>query len=138
VSPRGELFLGIIAFATLITAIIQVGVLVAAGLLARRLTKLTERVERELKPVFVHLDNIGREASRTAALATAQVERIDQLLADVVRRTEATMDSVQNAVAIPIREASALLAGLRAVMSTLRQGRPSRSRRSDDEDALFI
>lgn len=137
-SSRAELFLGIIAFATLITAIIQVGVLIAAGLLARRLTKLTERIERELKPVFVHLDNIGREASRTAALATAQVERVDQLLADVVRRTEATMDSVQSAVAIPIREVSALLAGFRAVVSTLRRGAPSRSRRGDDEDALFI
>lgn len=137
-SPRGELFLGIIAFATLITAIIQVGVLVAAGLLARRLTRLTERVEREMKPVFVHLDNIGKEASRAAALATAQVERVDQLMADVVRRTEATMDSVQTAVSIPVREASALLAGFRAIVSTIRQVRGSRPRRADDEDALFI
>jgi hypothetical protein len=138
VSPRGELFLGIIAFATLITAIIQIGVLVAAGLLARRLTMLPDRVEREVKPLFAHLDNIGREATRAATLATAQVERVDQLFADVVRRTGETMDTVQGAIAVPAREASAVIAGFRAIVATLRQARPTRGRRADDEDALFI
>ena len=53
-SGRAELFLAIIAFATLATAVVQIGVLVAAGLMARRLLQLTERVEREMKPVFGH------------------------------------------------------------------------------------
>ena len=137
-SPRAELFLGIIAVATLISAIIQVGVLVAAGLLARRLTRLTERLEREIGPVFAHLDAIGREASRAASLATAQVERVDVLFGDVARRADETMNSVQHALSMPAREVSALLAGFRAIFQSLRQARPGRGRRTDDEDALFI
>ena len=72
-SDRAELFLGIIAAATLITAILQVGVLVAAGLLARRLQRLIGRAEAELKPLFDHLNAIGRDASRAASLATAKL-----------------------------------------------------------------
>lgn len=138
-SGRAELFLGIIAFATLATALVQIGVLVAAGLVAKRLARLTERVERDLKPIFGHLDAIGRDASRAASLASAQVERVDQLFGDAASRLEETMNLVQSAVATPVREAAAVLAGFRAVMSVLRQPRSSRPRgRNDDEDALFI
>ena len=137
-SSRAELFLGIIAVTTLVTAIIQVVVLVAAGLLARRLTRLTERIEREISPVFAHLDAIGRDAAKAAAMASAQVERVDALFADVARRADETMNSVQHALTAPAREASALLAGFRAVINSIRQARPGRSRRTDDEDALFI
>ena len=138
-SGRAELFLAIIAFATLATAVVQIGVLVVAGLLARRLLQLTERVEREMKPVFGHLDAIGRDAARATALAAQQVERADRLLGDVANRVEETMGAVQNAVNAPAREMSALMVGLRAALDVLRQTRQNRPRsRGDDEDALFI
>jgi hypothetical protein len=139
VSGRAELFLAIIAFATLATAVVQIGVLVAAGLMARRLLQLTERVEREMKPVFGHLDAIGRDAARATSLAAQQVERADRLLGDVANRVEETMGAVQNAVNAPAREMSALMVGLRAALDVLRQTRQNRPRgRGDDEDALFI
>ena len=138
-SGRTELFLGIIAFATLATAIVQIAVLVAAGLLARRLSQLTARVEREMKPIFGHLDAIGRDAARATSLAAQQVERADRLLGDVANRVEETMGAVQQAVNVPAREMSALMVGLRTALSVLRQPRQSRPRgRGDDEDALFI
>lgn len=136
-STRAEIFLGIIAFASLATALVQIGVLVAAGLLARRLARLTERVEQDLKPVVAHLDTIGREAARAASLATKQVERVDLLFSDVVQRLDETMNTVQSAVTVPAREASALLAGLRAIIGSIRQARRPRGR-NEDEDALFI
>ena len=49
-------FLGIIAVATLATAIVQVGVCVAAGLLTRRLGRLVDEVEREVKPILGHVN----------------------------------------------------------------------------------
>ena len=138
-SGRTELFLGIIAFATLATAIVQIAVLVAAGLLARRLSQLTARVEREMKPIFGHLDAIGRDAARATSLAAQQVERADRLLGDVANRVEETMGAVQQAVNVPAREMSALMVGLRTALGVLRQPRQSRPRgRGDDEDALFI
>ena len=61
----------------------QIGVLVAAGRLARRVERLLDQFDRELKPLFDHLNAIGRDASRAAALATAQVERADRLFTDL-------------------------------------------------------
>lgn len=134
-------WLGVIAVATLLIAIVQIGVLVAAGLLARRVARLAENLEHQVKPVFQHLDTIGREASRAAALATVQVERADRLFADVTGRVEQGLDSVQSAMSIPARESAALLSAFRAAFSVFKNPPPSarRSRtRGDDEDALFI
>ena len=63
-SVWSEVFLGVIAVATLAMAIAQVGVFIAASLLARRVARLMDQVERELKPAFGHVNAIGRDASR--------------------------------------------------------------------------
>jgi hypothetical protein len=140
VSVWTDIFLGVIAVATLITSILQVGVLVAAGRLAMRLMRLVDRLEREMKPLFGHLDAIGRDAARATSLAAAQVERADGLFADLAQRAESAMDSVQRAAGMPAREGAAILAGFRAALSTLRtmQGTRPRRARGEDEDALFV
>lgn len=137
-SVWGEVFLGIIALATLVTATMQIGVLLAAGRLARRVERLTERVDRELTPLFGHLNQIGQDAARAAGHATAQVERVDKLVGDAVQRLEQALDTVQAAVTVPAREGAALLAGFRAVLQSIRTARANRPRHADDEDALFI
>lgn len=134
-----DIFLGIIAVTTAITAIVQIGVLVAAGRLVMRVMRLTDRVEHEMKPLFRHLDSIGHDAARAASVAAAQVDRADGLFADVASRVVHAMDVVQNAAGAPAREGAAVMAGLRAAMSTLRNSRVNRNRsRSEDENALFI
>ena len=137
-STWGHVFLGIIAVATLSTAIVQIALLLAAARLARRLAHLTDAFEHQIRPVLAHLDSIGREASRATALASQQVERVDLVFADLTARLEDTMDTVQGALAAPLREGSALLAGVRAVFGSLKAPRPSSRHRGDDEDALFI
>jgi hypothetical protein len=139
VSGRAELFLGIIAVATLATAIVQVGVLIAAGLLARRLQRLVDTGERELKPLLEHLNAIGRDASRAASLATAQVERADRLFADVAQRVEQILSLIQSVVTGPVREGAAVMSAIRAILSFLHDTRAGRrAARSEDEDALFV
>ena len=49
-------FLGIIAVATLATAVIQIAVLIAAGMLTKRLGRLADQVERELTPLLASLN----------------------------------------------------------------------------------
>jgi hypothetical protein len=71
----GEVFLGVIAVATLAMAIVQVGVIVAAGRLARRVEELADRLEQDVKPLFGHLNAIGRDAPRAAAPNCAQPGR---------------------------------------------------------------
>jgi hypothetical protein len=134
------MFLGIIAVAVLAIALAQIGVVVAAGLAARRVAKLTETVEQELKPLFGHLNAIGRDMSRAASLATVQVERADRLFGDVANRLEQGLNSVQASMEAPAREGRALLSGFKAALQAIREMRQNgRSQpRGDDEDALFI
>jgi hypothetical protein len=141
VNDSTNTWLGVIAIATLLIAIVQVGVLVVAGLLARRVAKLAHDLEQQAKPILSHLDAIGREASRAAALATVQVERADRLFADVAQRFEQTLAAVDASIGGPAREGRALLSGFRAAFQALRELRRDgrgRQGRGDDEDALFI
>jgi hypothetical protein len=139
VSRWGEIFLGVIALATLVMAIGQVALMVTAGRLARRLARVADVLDHELKPLFAQLNAVARDASRAASLATAQVERADRLFGDLVSRFEATLNALQQAVAVPLRQGPALLAAFRAVMAVFRDFRGrGRGGRPDDEDALFI
>ena len=131
-------FLGIIAAATVTMAIVQVGVIVVAGRLARRVDRLADQVDRELKPFFEHLNAVGRDASRAASLAAAQVERADRLFGDAAYRIDQTLATIQAAIIAPAREGAAVVSGFRAAIAAIRELRAARGRRSDDEDALFI
>ena len=136
-----DVFLGIIAVATLTIAIVQIGVIVAAGRLARRIDSLAEQFERDVKPLFGHLDAIGRDASHAAALAAAQVERADQLFADVALRIEQGLNTVQSTLGVPAREGRALLSAFKAAIHAIRDLRHNaraRQAHAEDEDALFI
>jgi hypothetical protein len=141
VSERGEIFLGIIAVATVALAIGQIWVMFVAGLAVRRATKMIATIEEELRPIFGHVNTIARDASRAAALATAQVERADQLFADLAVRVERAMNEVQASVGRPAREGRALVSAFKAAFQAIREMRHSgrgRQARSEDEDALFI
>jgi hypothetical protein len=141
VSRWTDVFLGVMAVATLATAIVQIAVIVAAGRMARRVERLVNQFEQDVKPLFGHLNAIGRDAARAAALATAQVERADKLFGDVAFRVEKVLSGVQATMDAPAREGRALLsafrAGLQAVRELRQKGR-GRQGRGDDEDALFI
>ena len=138
-SPWSQIFLGVIAGATLITALVQIGVLIAAARLTKRAEQLAEKVEREIRPTFDHLNQIGRDTSRAVALATAQIERADRLFTDLSKRVEETVSGFQATVAGPARNGMALFSALRAALEVIRAARRrGGSRHGDDEDALFI
>jgi len=140
VSQSSDAFLGTIAAATLIMAIAQLGVLIAAGLLARRVYRLLAQVERDLRPAFDSVNAIARDASRAVALATAQVERADQLLGSAALQVETALAGLQASLGVPAREGRALLNALRAALDAIREARqnPRARRRTEEDDALFI
>ena len=134
-------FLGVIAAATLATAIIQIAVIVAAGRLARRVERLADELEREVKPLFGHLNAIGRDAARAASLASLQVERADRLFADLAGRVDTALNGLQVAIGKPASEGRALLSAFKAAIQALkdaRRGSRARQGGGEDEDALFI
>jgi hypothetical protein len=132
-----NIWLGIIAVATLLMALIQVGIIVAGAILARRVGALSTKVERELQPLMERVNAIGADAARISALATQQVERADALFADVTRRVDTTLAVVQNAVVAPAREGMAIVSALKATVSAVRR-KPRRPNGRDEDDPLFI
>ena len=51
-SDTGELFLGIIAFAVMIMALIQVGAIFAGMRLAKRVDQLATQLDQDIKPLL--------------------------------------------------------------------------------------
>src|SRR5258708_14510945 len=115
-----DVFLGVIAVATLAIGGAQIGVIIAAGLMARRVGRMVDQLERDVRPLFGHLDAIGSDASRAVALAAAQVERADKLFTDVAVRIEQTMNVVQDSIGGPARGGRALMGAFRAAPHALR------------------
>lgn len=136
-----ELFLGIIAAATLAMALIQISVIVYGWMLARRLSRLVAQIEQEMKPLADSLNAMARDAARATAVAADRVERIDKLFGDLTARIEQTASALQHAVVTPLRDGAAVMAGVRTALEVFREltRRPGTSRtRTEDEDALFI
>lgn len=132
-------FLGVIAAATLLMALLQVGAVLALARVARRIERIADEVHHEIKPLIARAHGIAEDAQRAASLAAAQAERVDALLAEVSRRIDETAAIVQRAIVTPAREGLALMAGLKAGLALLRGTRPAGSAgRFDEEDALFI
>lgn len=150
-SDWSVIFLGIIALATLLMAAIQVGVIIIGARIAKRLEATVGRLEQEIKPVIAdikpviaNVQAISGEAARISQLATAQVERVDQLVADFSQRADQTMALVQQAIVTPAREGAALFGAVRSTLAAIRglktngHGRQRPPRGVEEDDALFI
>ena len=132
-------FLGVIAVATLITAVLQIGLIVYTGRLMRRLTAVVDELQRELKPLLASAHAIGRDAARAASLAVSQMERVDQLFASIAARVEAAAAALQDTILGPARDGKALWTALLAAIAALRHFRRSRQEKRPEEDpSLFI
>ena len=138
---EATLFLGIIAIATAMTALLQLGAVVYLVRMGKRVTALSDRVERDLGPLVEQLRSVTLEANRAASLAVAQLERADRLFASFSARADETMTLAQQSIVRPLREGTALIAGIRAGIAALRDvWGPRRTPRQpvEEEDALFI
>ena len=157
-----DLFLGIIAGATLLMALIQVGAIVAILKIARQAQETLASVQRDVKPllaranemaakasemadearpILAKANEVAAEASRTAAIATAQAQKVDQLVTILSRRVDETSSVIQQALMMPAREAIAIVAAIKAALGAFRgfndfRGRTGRP--TDEEDPLFI
>jgi uncharacterized protein YoxC len=154
VIESGQLFLGIIAVATLLMALIQIGAIIAAAKVARQAQEALGRaqlaittaqqtissVREEIRPLIAKAHALADEASKTVALASAQAGKVDRMVTDLSHKVEETSAIVQQAIVRPAREGLAIVAALKAGLSVLRAGHDWRRRasRPEEEDPLFI
>lgn len=140
-----DVWLAVIALGVAVMAAIQVGAIVLGVRLAKRVDQLTIQIEHDVKPLIRNLTEMTAEASRAAALATQQVERVDRLFGDLAATTERTVQIAAQLVGGPAKNGFALFSAARAAFSAFRDLRGAASRRrqsyrssQDDEESLFI
>ena len=143
-TDTGELFLGIIAFAVLIMALIQVGAIFAGLRLAKRVDQLATQLDQEIKPLIANLTAMSSEAARAAALAAKQAERLDRVFGEMVQRVDVTLAAAQEFVTGPARQGMAIMSAVKTVIDTFRGLREASRRRTasrpavEEEESLFI
>ena len=138
-----DLFLGIIAVAVLVMAMIQVAAMVFATRAARRVGDAVTRFERDVKPIVANLQVMSSEAARASTVAAAQVQRAEQLITDLTARVDRTAAILQSSIVAPAREGFAVVQGIIAAFAALRGGSrptepPKRPAPAEEEDPLFI
>lgn len=133
-----EVWLGVIAAAVLVMAVVQVLVVLQLARVARETSAATRDLRKELSPLIAKAHKVADDAGRVSALALTQMERVDRVLDSTAARVDETLQTVQDALISPVRQGAAVMAGLRAALAVFR-ARQDRGRYGrDDEDALFI
>ena len=131
-------FLGVIAFALVAMAAAQLALALAMMRAVRHVSQTVDDLRRDVRPLVEKANQIAVDASKVAALAVAQAERVDQLMRSASARIDETFGVVQGAVIGPIRQGTALLAALRAGFGAVRSWQGHRHVSRDDEDPLFV
>jgi BMFP domain-containing protein YqiC len=143
-----EVFLGIIAIAVAVMAIIQVAAIVFAARAARSVGEAVSQFQEDVRPIVANLQTLSTDAARAAASAAAQVERAQKTVEAVLNRVdlvgarvEQTVQMLHNGILAPAREGYAVMQAIRAIFSPSRSSRQaprSRPVSAEEEDALFI
>jgi hypothetical protein len=116
-----EVFLGVIAVATLVMALIQVCLVIAGIIAVKRLHDMLLRVENTMKPVLAHVDELVMDATASVAAVRVQIDRVEQQAVQVLKRTDQAVQRVQDYLVAPAREGMALAAGARALFGAFRE-----------------
>ena len=130
-------YLGVMAFALVIMAAVQIGLIVVALRLGKQLSATMEEIRREVRPLVEKAHRISDDAARATSLAVAQIEKVNTLLSTTTTRVSETLGLVQHAVVEPVRQGAAVAAAVRAALTAFRSWRGSQQAREDD-DALFV
>ena len=135
-----QAFLGVIAVATALMALMQIGTLVVLARVAVQVRDVVATLNQDIRPLIARASAIADEAQKTATIAAAQAQKIDRLVTDLARRVDETSLVVQQAIIKPAREGMAIVAALKAGFGALKGMREMRGRHGgvEDEDALFI
>jgi hypothetical protein len=63
--------------------------------------RFVDDLDRDIMPIIGHLNSVSRDASRAAALAVSQVERVDALVSDVASKIDQTITTIHSAIVTP-------------------------------------
>jgi hypothetical protein len=133
-----EVWLGVIAVAVLIMALVQVVVGLQLLKVAKDAAVTMQEFRTEVRPLIQKAHKVADDAGRVSAMALTQVERVDQLMATTALRIDDTLQIVQESLIAPVKQGAAVMAGLKAAIAVFRARQDKGRYGRDDEDALFI
>ncbi|OFW04018.1 MAG: hypothetical protein A3G20_07305 [Acidobacteria bacterium RIFCSPLOWO2_12_FULL_59_11] len=99
--------------------------------ISTNLVEITQQVKNQAH----RLDSMLTDASDRAHL---QLIRLDQLLSNTLARVEETTEVIQHSILVPVRELSAVLAGVRTALDFLFRRNKSGMERATQDEELFI
>ena len=114
------LLLSVIAAATVIMAVVQIGVVVFAAKLAKRVSRLVDVIEHEIKPTLARVDAVSSDVARVTSLASNQAERLDQITSQLIEKIDDILTVADRSVFAPLKQGAGFLCGLRAAFSAFR------------------
>ncbi|HIM14508.1 MAG TPA: hypothetical protein EYM31_01950 [Acidobacteria bacterium] len=114
------LLLSVIATATVIMAVVQIGVVVFAARLAKRVSRLVDVIEHEIKPTLARVDAVSSDVARVTSLASNQAERLDQITSQLIEKIDEILTVADRSVFAPLKQGAGFLFGLRAALSAFR------------------
>jgi hypothetical protein len=143
----GLVFLGVIAFASLVQGAFLVGLALGGLRLARRMGEIQKSVESEIRPALDDVSRLTRNLAAVSEIATGQAHRLESLVVHTVSRVEEARTQVRSAIDHPLgsfRDVGAILKGFRRGLDVyqrlggLSAQRQGSSRRYAEDEHLFI
>jgi hypothetical protein len=138
VTDWAVVFLGVMAVSLTVMTAIQIGLIIVGIRVARQVGVAVDDLRREIRPLSEKVNRIADDTARATSLVVLQVERLDQLMASTATRVEEILGILQAFASGPLRQGTAALAAVRAVMSIVRDWKGRRPTARDDEDPLFV
>ena len=126
------LLLSVIAVATVIIAVVQIGVVIFAVRLAKRLSRLVDVVEHEIRPTLARVDAVSSDVARVTSLASNQADRLDQITSHLIDKIVEILTAADRSVFAPLKQGAGFLFGLRAALSAFR-GESLQSKPASDD-----
>lgn len=137
-SDAGVVWLAVIAISVAVMALIQIVVLIAIARLALQAVRGVKELRSEIRPLIDKVNRVADDARAMSARAVAQFDRLETLVGTTAARVDDTLGAIHNIVTGPLRQGSAILAGIRAVMSSFGRRSDRHRHTRDDEDPLFV
>ncbi len=140
-------FLGLIALAALVQGAFLIALGVGGVRLFRRVTEIHRGLQTEILPSFANMNRIAADLSEVQAVTTAQVVKVDELVALTVARVDEVRLQFASGAARPLdsfRDLGAVVKGLRRGLQVYRQlgalgaQRRGATRRYAGDEHLFI
>jgi hypothetical protein len=115
-----NVLLGIMAVASVLEALVLVGVAVCGFLEYRRLTRLVSDLQtRQLAPMREKLDAILADVQAVTARVSQQSERVDHAITGTMDRVDVTAERVKSTVREKVAAAVGVVRGVRAIIMSV-------------------